>query len=62
MSHRSIGGRKLDLGTILGLNFIVVVGMWLEAMISVYLCGIAVVFCFVSGTLIGIWVAHNSIV
>tara|TARA_B100001996_G_scaffold186864_1_gene142948 strand:- start:301 stop:888 length:588 start_codon:yes stop_codon:yes gene_type:complete len=31
-------------------------------MISVYLCGIAVVFCFVSGTLIGIWAAHNLIV
>ena len=45
MSHRSIGGMKLALGTILGLNFIVVVGMWPEAMISVYLCGIALVFC-----------------
>ena len=57
-----IGGKKLALGTIVGLGFIVVVGMWPEAMISVYLCGIAVVFCFVSGTLIGIWAAHNLIV
>ena len=36
--------------------------MWPEAMISVYLCGIAVVFCFIVGTSIGIWAAHNSVV
>ena len=57
-----IGGYKLALGTFLGLGFIVVVGMWSEAMISVYLCGIAVVFCFTFGTALGIWAAHNSIV
>ena len=57
-----IGGYKLGLGTFLGLGFIVVVGMWSEAMISVYLCGIAVVFCFIFGTSLGIWAAHNSIV
>ena len=57
-----VGGRNLALGTVLGLGFIVVVGMWPEAMISVYLCGIAVVICFVFGTLIGIWAAHNSFV
>ena len=57
-----IGGYKLGLGTFLGLGFIVVVGMWSEAMISVYLCGIAVVFCFIFGTSLGIWAAHNPIV
>ncbi len=57
-----IGGYKLAVGTFLGLGFIVSVGMWPEAMISVYLCGIAVVFCFVVGTSLGIWAAHNSIV
>jgi glycine betaine/proline transport system permease protein len=31
-------------------------------MLSVYLCGIAVVFCFIMGTSLGIWAAHNSIV
>ena len=36
--------------------------MWPEAMISVYLCGIAVVFCFIVGTSLGIWAAHNSVV
>ena len=45
-----VGGYKLALGTFFGLGFIVVVGMWPEAMISVYLCGIAVVICFIVGT------------
>ena len=57
-----VGGRKLAMGTFLGLGFIVVVGMWPEAMISVYLCGIAVVFCSIAGTSLGIWAAHNSLV
>ena len=57
-----IGGYKLALGTFFGLGFIVVVGMWPEAMISVYLCGLAVGFCFIMGTILGVWAAHNSIV
>jgi glycine betaine/proline transport system permease protein len=57
-----IGGYKLALGTFIGLGFIIIVGMWPEAMLSVYLCGIAVVFCFIMGTSLGIWAAHNSIV
>ena len=57
-----VGGYKLALGTFFGLGFIVVVGMWSEAMISIYLCGIAVVFCFIVGTSLGIWAAHNSFV
>ena len=57
-----IGGHKLALGTFFGLGFIVVVGMWPEAMISVYLCGIAVVFCFITGTSLGVWAAHSSVV
>ena len=57
-----IGGYKLAIGTFFGLSFIIVAGMWPEAMISVYLCGIAVVFCFVMGTSLGVWAAHNAIV
>ena len=57
-----IGGYKLAIGTFLGLSFIIVSGMWPEAMISVYLCGIAVVFCFVVGTSFGVLAAHNAIV
>lgn len=57
-----IGGRALGLGTALGLGFIVVTGTWPEAMLSVYLCGIAVLISFTLGTAIGIWAAHNNTV
>ncbi len=57
-----IGGRALGLGTALGLGFIVVTGIWPEAMLSVYLCGIAVLISFTLGTAIGIWAAHNDTV
>ena len=55
-----IGGRVLGLGTALGLGFIVITGIWPEAMLSIYLCGIAVLISFVLGTAIGIWAAHND--
>ena len=57
-----IGGRVLGIGTALGLGFIVVTGTWPEAMLSVYLCGIAVLISFFLGTAIGIWAAHNDTV
>ena len=57
-----IGGYKLAIGTFLGLSFIIVSGMWPEAMISVFLCGIALVFCFVVGTSFGVLAADNGIV
>ena len=55
-----IGGRVLGLGTALGLGFIVITGIWPEAMLSIYLFGIAVLISFVLGTAIGIWAAHND--
>ena len=55
-----IGGRALGLGTALGLGFMVITGNWAEAMLSVYLCGIATIISFVFGTTIGIWAAHND--
>ncbi|MEP5091430.1 MAG: ABC transporter permease subunit, partial [Paracoccaceae bacterium] len=57
-----IGGRNLALGTALGLGFIVVTGTWPEAMLSVYLCGIAVIISFTTGAALGIWAAHNDTV
>jgi glycine betaine/proline transport system permease protein len=55
-----IGGRILGLGTALGLSFIVVTGIWPEAILSIYLCSIAVLVSFFLGTSIGIWAAHND--
>ncbi len=57
-----MGGIKLGIGASLGLCFIVVGGVWPEAMISAYLCGIAVTISFVIGSLLGIWAAHNNLV
>ncbi len=57
-----IGGPYLGLGTLLGLGFIVVTGTWPQAMLSIYLCGIAVIISFTLGTCIGIWAAHNDTV
>jgi glycine betaine/proline transport system permease protein len=55
-----MGGRNLALGTFLGLIFLVVTGMWFEAMLSVYLCGIAAIISFVLGTAIGIWASTSE--
>ena len=55
-----IGGRALAAGTALGLGFLLVTGVWPQAMLSVYLCAIAVVISFLFGTAVGIWAAHSN--
>ena len=55
-----VGGRNLGLGTILGFGFMAVTGNWAEAMLSIYLCGIAAIISFIFGTSVGIWAAHND--
>jgi glycine betaine/proline transport system permease protein len=55
-----IGGVVLAFGTGLGLAFILVTGNWPAAVLSIYLCGIAVVIAFTLGTVIGIWAARND--
>lgn len=57
-----LGGPRLGLGTLLGLGFIVVTGTWPQAMLSIYLCGIAVLISFTLGSAIGIWAARNDTV
>ena len=57
-----VGGPKLGIGTFLGLGFLVVTGLWPEAMLSVYLCSIAVIISFLLGTALGIWAASNEMV
>ncbi|MEL7011877.1 MAG: ABC transporter permease subunit [Pseudomonadota bacterium] len=49
-----LGGPKLAIGTALSLLFLVVSGNWMQAMISVYLCGIAVLLSFALGAILGI--------
>ena len=44
----------------LGMAFILITGVWKEAMLSVYLCGAAVLFCVVVGGAIGVWAAGSD--
>ena len=49
-----LGGPRLALGTVLGLGFLIVAGVWPQTMLSVYLCGLAVLLSFVIGVALGI--------
>lgn len=55
-----LGGVGLAVGTVLGLAFLLLTGVWQEAVLSLYLCGLAVVISFVFGGAIGIWAAGND--
>ena len=57
-----LGGSRLAIGTFLGLGFLLVVGVWPYAMLSIYLCGLAVALSFLMGASLGIWAAHNETV
>lgn len=54
------GGGRLTVGVLAGLAFLLVAGLWQEAMLSVYLCGIAVLICVVVGGLIGVAAAQSD--
>ena len=49
-----LGGARLALGTALGLGFLVIAGVWPQTMLSVYLCGLAVLLSFTIGVGLGI--------
>ncbi len=55
-----VDGYVMAICVALGLLFIVVTGNWPAAILSIYLCGIAVVIAFSLGTAIGVWAAHSS--
>ncbi len=57
-----LGGRHLAVGTMGGLGFLLIVGVWPQAMLSIYLCGLAVVISFAIGASLGIWAAHSETV
>ena len=57
-----MGGIKLGIGTLLALLTLVTAGVWTEAMLSVYLCGIAVMISFLVGGLIGVIASEVNVV
>ncbi len=61
LSYQTAGAR-LAIGTALGLGFLVIIGLWPQSALSIYLCGVGVFICFVLGSGIGIWAAHSQTV
>lgn len=55
-----IGGQKLAIGTASGLVFLLVSGSWDKAMLSLYLCSIAVTFSFLIGASLGTLAAQHD--
>ena len=57
-----VSGYKLGIATFIGLLFLALSGIWPETMLSVYLCGIAIIVSFLAGSALGIWAANNDTV
>ena len=55
-----IGGWRLGLFALGTLLFIVVGGVWHQAMLSIYLCGAGIIIAFTIGAPLGVWAAHND--
>ena len=53
-----LNGKPLAIGTCAALLFLAVAGVWPEAMLSIYLCGIAVAISFFMGSAVGILAAE----
>ncbi len=56
------GGRGLAIGTAIGIAFLIVAGIWPRSVLSIYLCGVAVLISFGLGTAIGIAASESRIV
>jgi len=56
------GGVRVAAFAFLSMLFMLVNGIWPQVMLSVYLCGAAVMICVFLGGLLGIWAAHNDTV
>ncbi|MEM8812888.1 MAG: ABC transporter permease subunit [Pseudomonadota bacterium] len=57
-----VGGWQTGLFAFASLAFMAVNGLWQPVMLSVYLCGIAVLISFLAGGALGIWAAENDTV
>ena len=49
-----LGGVRLAIGTFAGLSFLLLSGVWPQTLLSIYLCGLAVLLSFVIGTTLGV--------
>lgn len=60
LAGAQLGGWRLAFLTAALIGFIAITGNWEKAMITVYLCGISVLFATVIGGPVGIWAARND--
>ncbi len=60
LAAHHLGGWRLAAGVLAGLGFLLVCGVWAEAMLSLYLSGLAVLLCFLLGGLIGILASESD--
>lgn len=49
-----LGGARLAVGTFAGLGFLLLAGVWPQTLLSIYLCGLAVLLSFVIGASLGV--------
>ena len=54
------GGRTLAIWIAAGLVFLLTTGIWSPSIVSIYLCGVAVLIAIVVGGAIGIWASENN--
>lgn len=55
-----VGGWKLAVMTALMFWFLAAVGLWREAMVTIYLCGTSVLIAYAIGVPLGIWAGQND--
>jgi len=53
-----LGGARLALGALAGLSFLLFGGIWPQTLLSIYLCGLAVLLSFSIGTVLGVLAAE----
>ena len=56
------GGRRLAMWIAAGLAFLLIMGIWEQAVVSLYLCGVAVLLAFGLGSVIGVWASESGAV
>ncbi|MDD9823429.1 MAG: ABC transporter permease subunit [Gammaproteobacteria bacterium] len=54
-----VGGRRVALLSAGGWAFMLLTGVWAQAMLSVYLCAAAVLVCALGGGALGVWASAN---
>ena len=56
----SLGGSRVTLFVTGSLIFLMVSGIWVPALVSIYLCSVAVAICIILGGLMGIWASTSE--